>query len=124
MGVGVILPANKSDQAYCDGPIELDTFCDTSPISTTVELQGRVAMIQTDGSCSYTEKVNNAADLGAFGVIVFRDPAGGDTWITMTGSPVPMPAGFITYQAGIDLQTAHGELVVISAENQRKALIP
>ncbi len=93
-----------------------DDFCDTSAVSTTTELQGKVALIQR-GACAFTQKVNNAAALGAIGAIIFNDAARGDALVTMAGTPVQIPAGFIGHTDGMNLATAHGQTVVVSKES-------
>ena len=98
-----------------------DELCDISAISTTTELQGKIALIQR-GSCAFTTKVNNAAQLGAIGAIIFNHSSGGDALVTMAGDPVNIPAGFIGHTNGLDLAQAHGQTVVVHAESEVKTV--
>ncbi len=93
-----------------------DTLCTIAGFNGD-ELQGAVALIQR-GGCYFFEKVNNAAALGAVGAIIFNNASGGNERITMSGSPVAIPAGFIARQDGLNLIPAHGQTVIVSAESE------
>lgn len=98
------------------GNIITDTFCVTDPVSQTTQLQGKIALIQR-GACAFSTKVNNAADLGAVAAIIFNNASGGDDPLTMAGTPVTIPAGFIGNTAGNNLVPASGETAIVTAEN-------
>ncbi len=93
-----------------------DEMCDVSGVSGQ-PLAGQIALIQR-GSCAFTTKVNNAAQLGAVGAIIFNHSSGGDSLVTMAGGPVNIPAGFIGHTDGLNLTTAHGQTVVVHAEDE------
>lgn len=97
-----------------------DTLCSIAGISTDV-LSGTVALIQR-GGCNFSVKVNNAAALGAVGAIIFNSAAGGNTRITMSGDPVDIPAGFIARTDGLNLISADGDTVIVSAESEVQTL--
>lgn len=92
---------------------EDDLLCDTEGIPSDA-LDGEVALIQR-GVCNFTDKINNAADLGAVAAIVFNDEARGDDLITM-GDPaveVDIPAVFIGHTHGAALTELDGADVTI-----------
>jgi len=98
------------------GNVITDTLCTTGSLPTTT-LQGKIALIQR-GDCAFTTKVNNAASLGAVGALIFNHSSGGNSRVTMAGSPVNIPAGFLAHDDGANLVPAHGQTVVVSAETQ------
>lgn len=87
-------------------------LCTTAGIPANA-LLGQVALIQR-GTCAFTIKVNNAAALGAVGAIIYNNAAGA---FGMTGDPVTIPAGSIQMQDGMNLISANGQIVVVSAED-------
>ncbi len=97
-----------------------DEMCDVSGISGQ-PLAGQIALIQR-GSCAFTTKVNNAAQLGAVGAIIFNHSSGGDSLVTMAGGPVNIPAGFIGHTDGLNLVPAHSQEVVVHAESEVKTV--
>ncbi len=80
--------------------------CD--PLANADELEGNVAMVLR-GSCSFVQKVQNAAAAGAIAVIVYnddRDGPGSETLVTMGGDCEPadgctIPAVFISRATGL-----------------------
>ena len=82
----------------------------------TTPLDGQIALIQR-GVCGFSDKANNAAELGAVAAIIFNHAAGGNTLVNMVGPPVAIPVGFVAHDDGLILVSAHGETVDISAEN-------
>ena len=101
---------------YVGNLFDTDTLC-TIPDSAagTTPLAGAVALIQR-GDCTFTEKVNNAAELGAVAAIIFNHEEGGNTLVTMVGDPVNIPAGFVGHDDGLLLVQADGATVTISAD--------
>lgn len=106
--------------AYVGNITTTDTLCSIGGIAENA-LSDKVALIQR-GGCTFSTKVNNAAALGAVGAIIFNNAAGGNTRITMGGDPVDIPAGFIARTDGLNLISAHGETVIVSAENEVQTL--
>ncbi len=97
-----------------------DELCSTDGIAAGA-LAGKIALIQR-GDCAFTTKVNNAAQLGAIGAIIFNHVSGGDALVTMAGDPVNIPAGFIGHTDGLNLATADGQQVVVHAESEVKTV--
>lgn len=98
-----------------------DLLCSTTGLPAGV-LNDQLALIQR-GGCNFSTKVNNAAALGAVGAIIFNHTTGGDALVTMVGTPVAIPAGFVGHTNGVNLSTAHGQTAVVSAETDR-TLVP
>ncbi len=88
------------------------TFCDVTGVPAG-SLDGEIALIQR-GTCSFSEKVDNAASLGAVAAVIYNNAAG---IITMAGTPVSIPACSIQQQDGLNLRDASGQTAVISAES-------
>ena len=96
--------------------VEDDLLCSRAGLPGSA-LAGTLALIQR-GECTFSVKVNNAAFLGAVGAIIFNTEEGGNRRITMGGSRVNIPAGFIPHDAGFAMAFAHGETAIVSAENE------
>ncbi|RMH01672.1 MAG: hypothetical protein D6706_01535 [Chloroflexi bacterium] len=60
--------------------------------------------------------------MGAVGAIIFNHSTGGNTWVTMGGDPVNIPAAFITHDDGLNLVPADGQTVVVSAADDVQSL--
>ncbi len=76
-------------------------------------LEGQVALIQR-GVCNFSEKVNNAAALGALAAIIFNNEPGS---IRIGFGQVLIPAGSIQMRDGENLIPADGETAIVSAED-------
>ena len=76
-------------------------------------LEGKIALIQR-GTCAFSDKVNNAAALGAVGTIIYNNAPGTFGGI---GVPVVIPAAFIQMQDGMNLVPADGETVIVNAKD-------
>lgn len=100
--VGVLTPSNE--------------LCSITGIADNA-LAGKIALIQR-GTCGFSVKVNNAAALGAVGALIFNNPAGGNELVTMAGTPVAIPAGFIARTHGLYLIPANGQQIHVSAEDE------
>ncbi len=87
-------------------------LCSTNGLDADA-LEGRVALISR-GGCDFSLKINNAASLGAVAALIYNNQFG---IITMSGTPVFIPAAALQQQQGLDLIPADGETVVITAEN-------
>jgi len=88
------------------------TLCDVTGVPAG-SLDGEIALIQR-GTCSFSEKVENAADLGAVAAVIYNNEAG---IISMIGTPVSIPACSIQQLDGLNLRNASGQTAVISAES-------
>ncbi|MBK8985625.1 MAG: S8 family serine peptidase [Chloroflexi bacterium] len=86
-------------------------LCSTAGIAPDA-LDGQIALIQR-GTCAFSDKVNNAASLGAVGTIIYNNTAGAFGGI---GVPVLIPAAFIQMQDGMNLVPADGEIVVVNGK--------
>lgn len=89
-----------------------DQLCSTTGIAAGA-LAGKVALISR-GTCNFSAKVDNAAALGAVAALIFNNQAG---IISMIGTPVTIPAGSLQQADGLNLITADGQSVHITAEN-------
>ncbi|RDU38240.1 hypothetical protein DRW41_01330 [Neobacillus piezotolerans] len=69
-------------------------------------LEGKIAVIQR-GSCTFTEKINNAASAGAVGVIVYQNSAADPIPMSTDGASVP--AVMINLEAGNLLEEWQGD---------------
>lgn len=87
-------------------------LCSTVGIAPDA-LDGQIALIQR-GACPFSDKVNNAASLGAVGTIIYNNVAGAFGGV---GVPVLIPAAFIQMQDGMNLVPADGEIVVVNAKD-------
>ena len=92
-------------------------LCTTTGI-TPGALTGEVALISR-GTCPFSQKVNNAAALGAVAALIYNNAAG---TITMAGDPVTIPAGSLRQQDGLNLIPASGQTVAISAQSDVMSL--
>jgi minor extracellular serine protease Vpr len=95
--------------------VTTSTLCTIEGVTVNV-LSDTVALIER-GDCAFSDKVNNAAELGATGAMIYNNEAGGNILVYMAGDPVDIPAGFVRRDDGLFLQGAHEEQVRISAEN-------
>jgi hypothetical protein len=114
-GTGHFTETITATLAYVGVYTTTDTLCSTGGITPGI-LSGKLALIQR-GTCAFTDKVNNAAALGAVGAIIFNDAARGDSLVTMAGPPVVIPAGFVGHTDGTNLVTANGDIAIVSAES-------
>ncbi len=94
-------------------------LCLGSTVSPTNAFSGTIVLIER-GSCAFTEKVRTAKSFGAAGVLIYNSAAGGNTYITMADDGLGglIPAGFLARQDGLNLRTASGQTVTVSAENE------
>lgn len=96
-------------------------LCDTSDIAAGA-LAGKIALIQR-GTCTFSEKVNNAAALGAEAALIFNhDGEGKNQRMTMRGDPVFIPAGFVAHGDGTILEGHDGGQVTVSASDDIRTL--
>lgn len=95
------LVAQAFDASTTAGP-SLTDCC--TPITNPTEVAGRIALIDR-GDCLFVEKVKNAQDAGAIGVIVANNA--GDEVITMGGSDpaITIPAVFVGQSHGATLRS-------------------
>lgn len=100
------------------GNYSSSTLCAGSTATPADAFQGKIALIER-GGCTFVEKVRTAKALGAVGALIFNSVAGGNTYIVMAddGNDNFIPAGFLARQDGLNLTTADGQMVVVSAVN-------
>ena len=93
-------------------------LCAGSTATPEDAFQDQIVLIER-GTCSFAEKTRTAKTLGAAGVLIFNNAAGGNTYITMAddGGDNFVPAGFLARQDGLNLKTADGQMVTVSAVN-------
>ncbi len=100
------------DPADAAGPSTTD--CCTAP-TNAAELVGNIALIDR-GDCNFDDKVRNAQEAGAIGVIIANNA--GDVLVTMNGDDqaVTIPAIFVGQSDGGALRAALGEPVDVTLE--------
>ncbi len=83
------------------------------------DLTGKIAFVRR-GTCAFTDKVNNAQDAGAVGVIVANHADGGDNTFNMAGtdSGITIPSVMVGYTDGntIEGQLGSGVNVTMKAD--------
>jgi 2',3'-cyclic-nucleotide 2'-phosphodiesterase (5'-nucleotidase family)/subtilisin family serine protease len=99
-----------------DGAVN-NQLCTTAGIAEGA-LDDTIALIQR-GGCTFSEKVNNAAALGAIGTIIYNNV---DAHFGGIGDPVLIPAAFIHQQDGLSLVGAHEETVIVDAKDDVKTV--
>ncbi|MDB6041210.1 MAG: hypothetical protein JWM99_5051 [Verrucomicrobiales bacterium] len=97
-----------------------------APFSNAAQIAGNVALIDR-GTCTYTEKVQNALNAGAIAAIIVNnadpDSADGKYPIQMVGTPANLPAIMISKPDGAKLKTALATETVnvtLTAENEAR----
>ncbi len=115
-GTGHYTEAVTAELGYVGALTTSTELCSIAGIPANA-LEGKVALIQR-GTCAFTVKVNNAAALGAVGALIYNSAAGGNELVTMAGTPVAIPAGFIALTHGQYLIPADGEQIHVSAEDE------
>jgi hypothetical protein len=79
--------------------------CNENPISNGSAINGNIAMIDR-GTCSFTEKVKNAQNLGAIAVVVVNsDPIAPPIVMGGTDNSITIPAVMITFDDGAAIKT-------------------
>jgi hypothetical protein len=80
-----------------------------APLSNAAQIAGNIALIDR-GTCTYTEKVQNALNAGAIAAIIVNnadpDSADGKYPIQMVGNPANLPAIMISKPDGAKLKAA------------------
>lgn len=97
--------ANISGDLVAATPVE---GCDADPITNGAELNGKIALIAR-GACAFTEKVINAQEAGAVGVIIYTYT--GTSAFEMGGSDplVAIPSVMISFDEGQALASSAAE---------------
>lgn len=93
-----------------------DLLCTTNGL-TPPDLSGSVLVVQR-GDCFFLDKINNAADLGAAGIIIYNSAEGGDELVNIGDAveTVSIPAVFIGHSNGLILVQNEGAQVTIWAD--------
>ncbi len=102
---------------------ELPQLCDITLLTEFTDLQGKIALVEKSSLCTFATQVNNAGLLGAVGVLVYNDLAGGNAREVMTGLPVTIPAGFIPRQDGLDLILFNNQMVRIGSKDEAVTIL-
>lgn len=125
-GLGVFNLGNKAVVAANDNVGVTSDACD-KPLANASELAGNIAFIDR-GSCLFVEKVKNAQEAGAVGVIIANNVSG--ALLTLGGSDptISIPALGISQEAGKALKRAIKQAgqsgFTVSATMQKKLLPP
>lgn len=86
--------------------------------SELTQVEGKVALIVRGGDpAPFVEKIKNAQEAGAIGVIVRNHEAGGEGLVNMqTPDDVKIPAVFVGYKAGLELLELEEKYVTFTDE--------
>ena len=99
-----------------------DLLCNTSIVNVAAgALTGKVALISR-GVCAFTEKINNAAALGAKAAVIFNSAAGGNVAPGMAIAGTTIPAVSLGRTVGLNLATADGQVIVLNSINNPTSL--
>jgi hypothetical protein len=91
-------------------PVDVGLGC--API--TADLTGMIAVAER-GVCAFTQKVQNALNAGATGIVVYNSAPFGDQVITMSGtSRVALPAVFVGRSTGLAILADPSSTVTLS----------
>lgn len=93
-------------------------LCEVGTLSPDT-FDGKIVLIER-GTCGFAVKARTAKALGAAGVLIFNNAAGGNAYVSMAfddGSDDIAPSGFLARADGLNLRAADGEMVTVSAEN-------
>jgi hypothetical protein len=94
---GILIPSPGGSTSGCD-PSDFSDF-----------VAGRVALIQR-GTCTFSQKIQNAQDAGASGVIIFNEgntPARTGVFSGSLSSVPPIPVAFTSFDIGNDLYSQY-----------------
>lgn len=102
--VPMAIAGNINPTDVFDGPVEYADGGSGHPSELT-EVEGKIALIIRGGLTSpFVEKIENAQNAGAIGVIVYNHEAGGEELVNMATPDVQrIPAVFIGHSAGLKL---------------------
>lgn len=95
------------------------TLCAGSTATPANAFHGKVVLIER-GICGFAEKSRTAKGLGAAGVLIFNNAAGGNAYVTMAFDDLTddiAPSGFLARDDGLALVNANGQTVTVSAES-------
>jgi PA domain/Peptidase family M28 len=96
---GILIPSTGGSTSGCD------------PSDFTGFIAGRVALIQR-GTCTFSQKIQNAQDAGASGVIIFNEgntPARSGVFSGSLSSVPPIPVAFTSFAAGEALYNQYND---------------
>ncbi len=80
--------------------------CDVDlPFTNAADLNGRIALVDR-GTCTFTEKVHNAQDVGAIAVIVVNNVAGPPPGMTGADPTITIPSVMVSQSDGAVIRTA------------------
>ncbi|MDR7857505.1 S8 family serine peptidase [Tissierella sp.] len=111
------IAGNIDPLATLQGPQEFVDGQDGSPQFLT-DVAGKVVLVVRGGNTGpFVDKIQNAQDAGAIGIIVRNHAAGGEELINMATPDVhTIPAVFVGYTAGMELLGLEEKLVEFSDE--------
>ncbi|GAP15890.1 subtilisin-like serine protease [Longilinea arvoryzae] len=102
-----------------DDPLDFATgeLCFPSLITDATALEGKIALVQR-GICSFAEKIQNADDLGALGVIIYNDGRPeAEEFFGMNTVPATLPAGSTVHSIGLALKAFHNTTVTVGPDS-------
>jgi hypothetical protein len=109
---GTLIPSTGGSTSGCD-PSDFSSF-----------VAGRVALIQR-GTCTFSQKIQNAQDAGASGVIIFNEgntPERTGVFSGSLSSVPPIPVSFTSFDAGAALYHEYQSAVANSTALPRVSL--
>ena len=107
-GLKEITNVMRDEYEYVDcGLGYADDFPDT--------LLGKIALIER-GDITFTEKICNAEDVGAYAVVIYNSIEGGDEYISMEVSDTTIPSVFISRPDGLKLKEIKKGKIKISKD--------
>jgi hypothetical protein len=108
---GIVIPSPGGTHSGCD-PSDFTGFA------------GRIALIQR-GTCTFSQKIQNAQDAGASGVIIFNEgntPERSGVFSGSLSSVPPIPVAFTSFAIGNDLYQQYQNAVANSTTLPRMSL--
>jgi len=110
------LTATLIDVDAVDGDSATGELCAPGGVSSGA-LSGAVALIQR-GGCTFEEKINNAAALGASGAIIYNQAGVSNEFISMVTGTATLPAGHTLRSYGLILKGYHSTVVTMGPDSQ------
>ncbi|WP_338024798.1 S8 family serine peptidase [Anaerolinea thermolimosa] len=113
------ITATLVDVDAVDGDAATGELCTTDGVIPGA-LTGAIALIQRGGGkeCYFQTKINNAAALGAQGVIIYNHAAAADEFISMATGTATLPAGHTLRSYGLMLKGFHNTQVTVGPDSQ------
>ena len=120
--LAIVGPVTGNVVEIDDGTDDTNDGCE--PAVNAAEIAGSIALVER-GVCAFVDKVQNAQDAGAIGVIVFNDAARGDAILNMGGSgEFTIPSVFVGHSDGQAMADAYNAGSTVEATLSADIVIP